>query len=419
MVTYTSAATRARICVQINDLIVHSGHTKFKIVADDIAQYQFVTTTIVNAPLDAATSIHFVTRMLKCWSDQVRVDEWNPFLRDLALINNDLFKWLVTVRHNQPTEPPITASTGINAGMVTGEHDAAAPAAQSKARSSVVVTAARGRLSSRERSRSASVDAAREKFPLLTPTASTVRASMAADMRDVTLGVGITSESQAYLIGRDRKEYDAKASLQEELLAILPNMPVILITDWDWSWYKKQTNCSVCFKYIPHMLTEDVFLERLFTCDGLVDFGHTGIIAVGVKHTESNSVTHKQDPDCHNFDGMVYVTFASEDLACYFNSYWRGREMYFSSEVKDDNGNVTRNADYRFVESGEGSIVGNQRYSNIGVPTRVWARFGADVWAFWPPCRNQNVTRARVGLPPLPAEFEYNGRNIRVIARDP
>ena len=123
-------------------------------------------------------------------------------------------------------------------------------------------------------------------------------------------------------------------------------------------------------------------------------------------------------PDCHDFNGMLFVTFASEDIACMFQTYWRSRKMFTSLDVKDTTGKVTRSATYREVHSGSGTVVGAMRYSNKGHKNRTWARWGADVWAFWPVCRNQHVTRAELELPPLPATFLFGDRSVTVITRD-
>ena len=42
----------------------------------------------------------------------------------------------------------------------------------------------------------------------------------------------------------------------------------------------------MCFKYIPAEFYEEGFMERIFTCDGMAPFGHSGIIATAVKYKE-------------------------------------------------------------------------------------------------------------------------------------
>ena len=152
-------------------------------------------------------------------------------------------------------------------------------------------------------------------------------------------------------------------------------------------------------------------MERILTCDGIAPFGHCGIIAVAVKHTEVG-------PNRHDFNGMVYITFATQDLACLFQSYWRSRNMYTSKHILDVNGNVTRVGNFRVVQSGSGSVVGQQRYSNKGPRCRTWVRWGPEVWCLWAPCHNQRVTRADVGLPPLPTHFRYGERDLTITTRD-
>ena len=124
------------------------------------------------------------------------------------------------------------------------------------------------------------------------------------------------------------------------------------------------------------------------------------------------------EPDEHDFNGMLFVTFANADLSSLFQSYWRSRKMFSSVDVKDGQGRVTRSAECRFVNAGTGSIVGANRYPNKGHANRTWARWGADVWAFWPPCRNQHVTRIDLGLPPLPENFMFGDRNVTITTRD-
>ena len=88
--------------------------------------------------------------------------------------------------------------------------------------------------------------------------------------------------------------------------------------------------------------------------------------------------------------------------------------MYSCVVIKNADGVVRWPADYRYGESGYGTVVGAQCYSNRGTKTRSWARFGVDVWSFWPACRNQRVTRADLGLPPLPEQFEYGDHTYTV-----
>ena len=113
---------------------------------------------------------------------------------------------VVDHKHNAPTPIPVTASTHVTQQEV-------APVAPSKAAS---VAIARARLPSRTRARSSSVDSAREKHPLVKPTMASVRATMAADMREHTLGIGITSAS-AYLVGRNPDVFDDRNQFQDEL----------------------------------------------------------------------------------------------------------------------------------------------------------------------------------------------------------
>ena len=135
---------------------------------------------------------------------------------------------------------------------------------------------------------------------------------------------------------------------------------------------------------------------------------------MAVKHDYVRSMTG--GPDEYDFNGMVYVTFTSRDLVCIFQSYWRSRKMFSSLEVRNAQGYVVQQAQCRFLDVGNCSIVG--RYKNHGHRNRTWARWGQDVWAFWPACLNQRVTRNCLNLPPLPATFTYGDREVTITARE-
>ena len=160
----------------------------------------------------------------------------------------------------------------------------------------------------------------------------------------------------SYLVGHDSSTYDDAMQYREELLGCLPSRPTIVKSEDDWMRYLQLEEHSVCFKYIPNNVTEEVAMERLLTCDGLAPFGHCGVIALAVKHDYVRSMTG--GPDDYEFNGMVYVTFTSRDLACLFQSYWRSRKMFSSLEVKNAQGYVLQQAQCRFINVGNCKIVG-------------------------------------------------------------
>ena len=97
--------------------------------------------------------------------------------------------------------------------------------------------------------------------------------------------------------------------------AVLPDqeMPITTVTEIDT--YRRLVDHSICFSKIPNELSEEVFLERLLTCDGKAPFGHCGVVSLAVKHTYLRNLNGYDD---WVFEGMVYVTFASRDVASFF-----------------------------------------------------------------------------------------------------
>ena len=152
-------------------------------------------------------------------------------------------------------------------------------------------------------------------------------------------------------------------------------------------------------------------MERILTCNGIARFGHCDIIAAAVKYKETG-------PNQYHFNGMIYLTFADQDVASLFQSYWCERAMYSSQNILDVNGNVTREGLFRNIQVGSASVVGQQHYHNAGPHNRTFTRWGPDVWAFWEPCRNQTVNRAGLGLPALPTHFQYDNREVTVTTRE-
>ena len=105
-----SAATRAKLCMRVNELLELSSCVQFKLVADDIDKYAYVVKSIVNAQIDSATAILFVTHILGIWSQQVQCDEWKPYLAELKHVNKELVAWMLAARQNLPTPVPVTSS---------------------------------------------------------------------------------------------------------------------------------------------------------------------------------------------------------------------------------------------------------------------------------------------------------------------
>ena len=237
------------------------------------------------------------------------------------------------------------------------------------------------RLPSRSRSRSSSVNRAREVHPLVPPTPSSVRANIAADLRENAVGIGIYSNTQAHIVGKDPRGYDDRGAFEEELNALLPCKPTLINSDRDW--YECLNDCTLCFRSIPVGLAEEVSLEKLFTCDGCAPFGHCAIIATAVKHSQIGA-------NMFDFNGMVCATFANQGLACMFQSYWRERPTYFTRSFFDAN---CRNipGHHRTLQVGSAPVVGKRHYSRSPY-CRTFTRWCADVWAFWKPCRNQSTT---------------------------
>ena len=100
-----------------------------------------------------------------------------------------MVKWLLTTRHNDPLEIPVTPSAadfGVNAALRKANKEDAADIETKRInviQDSVEdsrVFANKSQLPSRVRSRSSSVDRGRMKNPLVTPTPSTVRADINA-----------------------------------------------------------------------------------------------------------------------------------------------------------------------------------------------------------------------------------------------
>ena len=239
---------------------------------------------------------------------------------------------------------------------------------------------------------------------------STVRADTYAGLRDNTRGVGVVSRSGAELIGRAAHAYDDQAEFQDELNAVLPSSPILINSHADWDWYERRQYQSLCFSRIPGQLCEDVFMPLLFTCDGLAEFGHSGIIATAVKYrqiTANKSV----------FTGQLYVTFADQEVASMFQSYWRGRKMYTTPHILNAAGQITQYGRCENIECGEAGVVGQRHYSR-STHDRTFTRWGPDVWVFWGPCTNQSVNRNSLGLAPLPVHYMYGGSKVTNTTRE-
>ena len=142
-------------------------------------------------------------------------------------------------------------------------------------------------------------------------------------------------------------------------------------------------------------------MERVFTCDGLCQFGHGGIISAAVSY---KSVGQNKTA----FTGQLYVSFANHEVASMFQSYWRDRPMYTSPHKRDDKGNIIERGQCRLMQCGPSNVVGKRHYKR-GPYDRTFTRWGADVWQFWGPCSNQSTTRQMAGLEPIPDGFWFDG----------
>ena len=151
-------------------------------------------------------------------------------------------------------------------------------------------------------------------------------------------------------------------------------------------------------------------MQLIFTCDGLATFGHSGIIATAVKYKQ---VTQNKTV----FTGQLYVTFANQEVASMFQSYWRGRKMYTTPHTFNATGQITQYGRHGLIECGGSGVVGQRHYSR-GMHDRTFTRWGPDVWVFWSPCANQTVNRLSLGLAPLPERYMYGGGEVTITRRE-